>query len=293
MKVLGTMRIPFLVLTPACLTAGLGSALYHGAPWSAGLFGLILFGAVCAHVAVNTLNELGDFHSGLDFLTRKTPFSGGSGTLPENPQLAPAAAAIAWTAFGLTALSGLVLLLLTGPALFPIGLAGLLVILTYTPLCTRIPWAGLVAPGIGFGLLMVPGCQVVLAGEYSWTAFWASLVPFFLVNNLLFLNQFPDTEADRRVGRRNFPLLYGVRAAAYLFTFQLAAAYLVIVLAVILNVFPGTALLALLSLPPALVLAAGVLAYRDFAQIRTAHLALNTIITLLTPVLLGIGLMIA
>ena len=41
-----------------------------------------------AHLAVNMLNEYFDFKSGLDFKTQRTPFSGGSGTLPANPHLA-------------------------------------------------------------------------------------------------------------------------------------------------------------------------------------------------------------
>ena len=291
MKILGILRIPFLILTPACLMVGLGAALYSGASWSAGLFSLVLFGALCAHAAVNTFNEIGDFHSGLDFLTAKTPFSGGSGTLPQYPQLAPAAKLIAWTILGLTVLTGLVLLLLTGPALLPVGLAGLLIILAYTPICTKLPWAGLVAPGLGFGPLMVLGCQVVLAGHYSWTAFLSSLVPFFLVNNLLLLNQFPDAGADHRVGRKNFSLLFGARAGARLYTVQLTAAYLVIPLGNLAGVFPLPTLLSLLTLPAGMLLVTGVLNYREHSDVRNSHLALNTIVTILTPVLFGIGFM--
>lgn len=46
-------------------------------------------GATLAHISVNTLNEYEDFKSGLDFQTFKTPFSGGSGTLPNHPNIAP------------------------------------------------------------------------------------------------------------------------------------------------------------------------------------------------------------
>jgi len=51
---------------------------------------LILLGAVLAHVSVNTLNEYYDFKSGLDLTTTKTRFSGGSGALPENAEMANA-----------------------------------------------------------------------------------------------------------------------------------------------------------------------------------------------------------
>ena len=67
-------RIPFLALGPICVLPGVGTALHA-----------VLPGAVAAHVSVNTFTEYPDFHSGLDALTVKTPFGGGSGALPEHP----------------------------------------------------------------------------------------------------------------------------------------------------------------------------------------------------------------
>ena len=45
---------------------------------------LALAGGLLAHISVNALNEYLDFTSGLDLTTLRTPFSGGSGTLPAN-----------------------------------------------------------------------------------------------------------------------------------------------------------------------------------------------------------------
>jgi 1,4-dihydroxy-2-naphthoate octaprenyltransferase len=70
-------------------------------------------------------------------------------------------------------------------------------------------WFCWLAPGLGFGPLMVMGTEVALAGQYTLEGFVASLVPFFLVNNLLLLNQYPDIEADKAVGRRHFLVVYG------------------------------------------------------------------------------------
>jgi len=44
----------------------------------------------------------------------------------------------------------------------------------------------------------------------------ASLVPFFLVSDLLLLNQFPDAAADERVGRKHIPILIGRRASSFI-----------------------------------------------------------------------------
>lgn len=91
---LGPMRLPFLVLPPVCVLLGAGAAVWtHG---TINLFHLLLalVGATAAHVSVNALNEYFDFRSGLDLRTQRTPFSGGSGTLPARPDLARTALAI-------------------------------------------------------------------------------------------------------------------------------------------------------------------------------------------------------
>ena len=75
-----------------------------------------------------------------------------------------------------------------------LGLAGLLLVFGYTIWFTRDPYLCLIAPGLGFGPFMVMGTHFVLTGNYAWTAFIASLIPFFLVSNLLLLNQFPDVD---------------------------------------------------------------------------------------------------
>ena len=84
----GIMRVPFLVLTPACVALGVASAVWTGARMNVGHLLLVLIGALSAHASVNALNEYSDFQSGLDFKTVRTPFSGGSGTLPLFPEKA-------------------------------------------------------------------------------------------------------------------------------------------------------------------------------------------------------------
>jgi len=83
-------RGPFLILTPVCVFLGLSTVVANQISVDSQLLLLILLGAVLAHVSVNTLNEYFDFKSGLDLTTTKTRFSGGSGALPENPEMANA-----------------------------------------------------------------------------------------------------------------------------------------------------------------------------------------------------------
>lgn len=290
---LGPMRLPFLVLPPACVLLGASTAV-----WTQGrinIFYLILafVGAVAAHISVNALNEYFDFRSGLDLKTRRTPFSGGSGTLPAKPEMVRSALNIGLITLALTGLIGLYFLYVWGLALLPLGLLGLIVIFAYTEWITRYPILCLLAPGLGFGPFMVMGTDFVLTGNYSWTAFVASLVPFFLVNNLLLLNQFPDVEADQDVGRRHYPIVIGRRASSFIYGLFLLLTYLSIVAGVLLDYLPPASLLGLLTIVIALPTAIGAVRYAENMEKLMPYLGLNVLLNITTPILTAIGLFIA
>lgn len=286
---LGPMRLPFLVLTPACVVLGLSSATWTSEGVNFRHFALALVGAIAAHISVNAFNEYWDFTSGLDATTKRTPFSGGSGTLPANPRLARVALATAVAAFVVTGAIGLFFVQVRGFAIAPLGVAGLIVVLAYTRWLTRTPILCLLAPGLGFGVMMVMGTAFVLTGQYTWSAFVASCVPFFLVNNLLLLNQFPDVEADRAVGRKHLPIVVGRRASSLVYGAFLLATYLVIIAGVTLHVMPVACLLGLITM--ALALPASVGAYRHAEDVEklTPVLGQNVLINITTPLLVALG----
>ena len=288
--ILGPMRVPFLILAPACALLGIASADWTAGSMQALHIVLVLIGAVAAHISVNALNEYYDFVSGLDFKTQRTPFSGGSGTLPASPGKARYALITGWVALGIAALIGIYFVALWGLWLLPLGLLGIIIILAYTPLLNRNVILCLVAPGLGFGTLMVMGSAFALTGSYSWTAFFASLVPFFLVSNLLLLNQFPDVDADREIGRRTLPITAGRKTAALVYGAFLLLTYLSIVLGVLLGYLPPLSLLGLGTL--LLAVPAAMNAYRfadDIGKLIPA-MGMNVLINILTPVLVAIGL---
>ncbi len=290
-SLLGPMRVPFLILTPACALLGVGTAIWTTGHVNAVHVVLVLIGAVSAHISVNAFNEYFDFRSGLDLRTTRTPFSGGSGTLPEQPQMARAALITASIAFAVTGLIGLYFMSVRGLALLPLGLLGLFLILAYTVWLAYNPVLGLLAPGTGFGILMVMGTHVALTGQYSWTAFTASLVPFFLVNNLLLLNQFPDVQADQSVGRRHFPLIVGRRVSSYIYGAFLLLAYVAILAGVGLGQLPLASLIGLGTVVIAVPAFLGAVRYAEEVQKLVPYLGLNVIINIATPTLVGVGLL--
>ena len=287
---LGPMRLPFLILTPACVLLGVGTAY-----WTTGQINfwyalLALIGGVAAHISVNAFNEYFDFKSGLDEKTERTPFSGGSGTLQAQPELARQALGLATVTLAIDAIIGVYFIVIWGWAILPLGLLGLLTIFAYTPWFARTPLVCLIAPGLGFGTFMVMGTDFVLTGEYTWTAFIASLVPFFLVSDLLLLNQFPDVEADRTVGRRHFPIAIGRQKSSLIYAAFLALAYFSIILGVVTGYLPIAALLGLLTVFLAVPVALGVYKNADDIPNLIPLMGKNVLINILTPVLMAIGL---
>ncbi len=288
---LWVMRLPFLALTPVCVLLGVGTAVWSQGSVSVAHAILTLLGALSAHICVNSLNEYLDFRSGLDFRTVRTPFSGGSGALPSEPQLAHVALAVAVVTFVVTTLVGLFYVTVRGPALLPVGILGLVVIVTYTRFLARKPWLCLVAPGLGFGPLMVLGTDFVLTGEYTRTSVVASLVPFFLVNNLLLLNQFVDVEADTGVGRNTLPSAIGKHASCHVFCAFIALAFLVLPVGVALTWLPDTSLIALLGLLIAIPTLIGVYRHSEEIGELIPFMYMNLATTLCTPLLLGVALL--
>jgi len=290
----GTLRLPFLLLTPACVALGAALAWQAGAALSPQRLALVLSGALAAHASVNVLNEWHDGRSGLDALTRRTPFSGGSGALVARPQALPAALALGVALLALAGACGLLLLWRLPPAarqaLLVLGGLGLLLVPAYTPWLTRRPLLCLLAPGLGFGPLMVLGTQLALAGHASPAAGLAAVVPWCQVSGLLLLNQFPDVAADRAVGRRHLPLLWGRPRAARLLAGLLATAAAVLLLGSLAGALPRGAWLGLLTTPLAWAVARGALRHADDLPALLPTLGRNVALTLLTPALMALGI---
>ena len=252
LAVVRASRPNFLLLAPLCAGLGLAVAWQQGQPPELLHTFLVFLGAVLAHAAVNLLNEYDDFRSGLDMITERTPFSGGSGALPEMPS---AARRVLWAGLGTLALVvaiGLYFLWLRGLPLLVLGAAGVVLVLTYTRWITRLPLLCLLAPGMGFGPIMVLGTVIALGGGIDTTALLASLVALLMVSELLLINQIPDAEADRAIGRRHLVITLGPEKAARLVAGLLLASYGVIVAGVVSGHLAMTSLIALAPLPAAI-----------------------------------------
>ena len=290
---IGSLRLPFLLLTPVCVGLGWEVADYCCAPGNSLAGWLALVCALAAHVSVNTFNEHADFVSGLDLQTSRTPFSGGSGTLVRHPDRAQHVLRTAQSSLALMCVAGICLVWLRGWMLLPAGLAGILLITLYTGHIVRQPLLCLAAAGAGFGLLMVGGTAIAVGGNLSMEVLWATLPTFFVVNNLLLLNQFPDIDADRSVGRITLPIAAGLRRAALVYGLFAALAAWTLVAGVALGHMPGPVLIGLLPLAAALPVTYGAWMRGNDVPRLLPFMAINVGISVLTPALMAVGYRVA
>lgn len=245
-------RPNFLVLAPLCAGLGVAVAWHQGEPPTLINTLLVLIGALLAHAAVNLLNEYEDFTSGLDLMTRRTPFSGGSGALPEVPSAARQVLLAAFGTLGLVVAIGIYFLWLRGLPMLVLGAAGVALVLTYTRWITRSPLICLLAPGLGFGPVMILGSLIALGARLDTTAVTVSVIGLLLVSELLLINQIPDADADRKVGRRHLVITLGQPAAARLVALLLLSSYGLLEAAIWIGWLPVSATLALAPLPAAI-----------------------------------------
>lgn len=283
-------RPHFLILSVVLIFLGTSIA------WHDGYFRLLycllaLVGLLLLHISVNTLNDYFDYISGIDLETKRTPFSGGSGILLAG-LLAPASVQrFGLICFLLAIPIGIYFIILRGWLLVPILVIGTFCVLLYNTRLAK--WRiGEFAAGLGLGTLPILGAYFVQSGTYTWGAVIASVPSGILVHNLLFLNEFPDVEADEKGGRQTIPITMGKKKASLLYSTLTIAMYVWIIVWSIAGVMPIFALLGLLTLPLAVKAIKGALNYDKESQLLPA-LGANVMVVLGTQALLAVGYIIA
>jgi len=249
------------------------------------------FGLLLIHISVNTLNDYFDYRSGLDFATKRTPFSGGSGILTDGLLTPKQVFWLGMSSFLLAVIIGVFFVVARGWLLLPLLLLAALCVLFYTPVILKTPWPEWAA-GLGLGTLPVLGLYFVQTTQYTWHAVIASVPSGILVHNLLLLNEFPDIEADAQAGRKTLPIFLGGSRASLIYSGLTITVYLWIIGWVIARVMPVFCLISLLTLPFALKAIKGSRKHQDMAQLVPA-MASNVLVVLVTQLLLGIGYILA
>ena len=284
-------RFQFLPLTIILVSLGTTIAAYEGY-FHFGHFLLAMIGSILVHMTVNVINDYHDYVDGIDLNTQRTPFSGGSGVLPSNLLKPKQAFWFATICLLIAMVIGVYFVMVKGWLLFPLLLIAGFSAYFYNVYLAK--WLiGEIFAGLCFGPLLVLGSYYVQTGRYSWETLVASLAPGILTTNLLFLNEFPDWEADRKGGRRHFVISLGKKDASYLFVALLTASYLCIIAGVLTKMMPVVTLIGLGTIGFGWKAAKGALKYYDNTEKLVPILGANVITILGTQALLAVGYVIA
>jgi 1,4-dihydroxy-2-naphthoate octaprenyltransferase len=256
-----------------------GAAFAFGSTGRFDLYWFIvaLIAVYCIEIGKNAVNEWVDYKSGVDrFITpdKRTPFSGGKKTIVDGKLTLPEVVMIAVVTFAVACGIGLYIMFFKEMGIFWIGIAGVLLSIFYSLPPFKLAYRGLgeVTVGLTFGPLIVLGIYYLQTGRVDLSALWVSIPIGILIANVLWINQFPDYEADAQGNKRNWLVRLGKEKGVKVFALLFLAAYLwFILLAVILrNPFW---LLGLVSVPLAVraVKVAGQY-YNDIPRLTEANL---------------------
>ncbi len=250
------IRAPFFTGIAVPVIFGATLAYYETGLFHWGSFIITLLGAIFAHAAANMSNDYFDHRTTDDDINPHfTPFSGGSRII-QNKLLSPGTvftgALVCW-AMALAA--GIYLTIITpGYWILAIAAAGFLGGFFYTATRWAFAYNGLgeLMILINFGILPVMGSYYVQTGTFSVSSFITSFPIGFLITAILYINQYPDYDADKSVGKNHLVVQLGKKRAMAGYYFLIFGNYAGIVLAVIAGYLTPYALIALLSLPIAI-----------------------------------------
>ena len=209
-------RAPFLTAAIVPIVIAGAAARYDTGALNWPLLLLTLLGGILAHAGANLSNDYFDDKTGNDRINQyRSFFSGGTGLIQAGVVPARQVLAAAATCYVAAAAIGLYLAYLRGWPVLVLMAAGGLIGFFYTAGPAALAYRGLgeCFLGLAFGPLLVAGAYYVQAQAFP-ARMWVASVPIgLLVTAILYINQYPDYEADRAVGKNNAVVRLGRRQA--------------------------------------------------------------------------------
>ena len=208
---------------------------------------LTFAGVIALHASVDLLNDYWDFKRKIDTETKRTKFSGGTGVLPEG-LLQPSEVYRAGLAF-------LILGAIIGGYFIFLNGITIAIILAFAIISIYFYSTTIVNSGLGEVFVAIKGTMIVLGTYFVQTSqiviepILGGVVLGILSSMILFVNSFPDFEADRASGRKTLVIMLGKkRATGALWIFP-TVAYSTIMAGVITQTLPILSLITLFSIP--------------------------------------------
>ena len=288
------VRVPFFTATVVPVSIG-GAEAARSGRFDTVLFLACLVGGILFQASSNVLNDYFDHRGGTDAINLYyNPFSGGSRLIQEGKLSPKQTLVLGIVLLVLGICIGIGLTLVSGPRLLIIGGVGVLLVVIYS--IDRVGLAyigrglGELAIGLGFGPVMILGTCYVLAGGFTPAAWWLSVPTAILIILVLYINGFPDYDADKATGKKTLVVTLGRSAARYGYVVGLCTAYAFIVIGVCADIIPAWTLLSLVTIPLACVAVRELWRVYDDPRAVVGVCAKTIIIHLATGLLIVTGL---
>ena len=244
-------RLPFLTGSLLPVAAATALAYFTDHTWNFLFFGLTVLGVAALHLGANLINDYYDSF-GSDPLNRNfTPFSGGSRVI-QNREMSPGQVrTLAYLLLALGVACGLSLIFLGRPWVALVGLLGLAAALFYSasPLQLMSGGLGELIIFLAFGPLLTWGAYYVQTGKFSLVGAAVSLPLAFLITAIIWINEFPDLEADLAAGKRHLVARLGLKASRWVYAGLMLAPFVSLFFLMEIFHLPDLIVAALLPLP--------------------------------------------
>jgi 1,4-dihydroxy-2-naphthoate octaprenyltransferase len=244
---LRAIRVRYLLASVIAVSNGIALAFWKNKQIDLSDAILTFAGVICLHASIDLLNDYWDYKRGIDTATRRTKFSGGTGVLPEN-LLKP----------GNVYSVGLIFLLIgTLIGMYFVMIRGIVIalLLGFAILAVYFYSTSIVNLGLGEAFVAIKGTLIVVGSYYVQTSsigvgvVYVGIIMGILSASVLFVNSFPDYQADRSRGRRTLVILLGRQRAVKIFPWIILCTYVLIIAGIFLGYLKIYSLASLLSLP--------------------------------------------
>lgn len=284
-------RLPFLTgsLMPVALAGAL--AIYQDRWGGLFYFFLTMLGVAALHTGGNLINDYYDSF-GSDPLNRyATPFSGGSRVIQEGEMSAETVRNLAYLCLGVGVICGLILVSSGRPWVALLGLFGLAAAYLYSAAPVQLMSKGLgeMTIFLAFGPMLTLGAFYAITGVVTPAGFYVGLPLAFLITAILWINEFPDLEADTAAAKEHLVARLGLARSRQIYAGLMLAPFLSLPLLLPLLRFPGHLLAGLVALP----LAVNAVRQAWTTEPTTEEFVAIQALTIKTHFLLGVTLTLA
>jgi 1,4-dihydroxy-2-naphthoate octaprenyltransferase len=241
------VRLKFVVSSIIAVLLGVSIVYYQTAEFNASFTILILAGVVFLHFSIDLLNDYWDYVKGIDTMTKRTKYSGGTGVLPSGLLKARHVYIAGLLFLVLGSLIGIYFIVLRGPL---IGIIlGIAVFSVYT-YSSKLVYSGLGETFVTIkSALIVFGTYYVLTNSVEFIPFYNGIILGVLSGCVLLVTSFPDFDADKSKGRKTLAINLGKEHSIRLFPILLISPYIMIILGIVLDLIVIYSLTCFISLP--------------------------------------------